>query len=117
MTVGLNKKSIAVLTSLVDHEIKRLSRRKDISSFYGEADNCSLIDIRNKLLSMLRDADLHSSCSYAELPEFRQYAQRKYRAELDEDLITMIEDLILRQKQQKGGTHIRVRERIKIALK
>jgi len=114
MTIGLNKKSITMLISLGNHEIKRLSGRKNISSFYSEADNCSLIDIRNKLLLMIKDADLNSSCSYAELPESRQYAQRKYRAELDEDLITMIEGLILRQKQQKGGTHIGVRERIKI---
>jgi len=100
MTVELSKKSIAVLISLVNHEIKRLNGRKDISSFYSEADNCSLMEIRNKLLLMLRDAALHSSCSYAELPEFRQYAQRKYRAELDEDLITMIEDLIEHQRQR-----------------
>jgi len=32
------------------------------------------------------------------LPEFREYAQEKY-PELDEDLITMIEDLILREKE------------------
>jgi len=32
-----------------------------------------------------------------ELPEFREYAQEKY-PELDEDLVTMIEDLIKRQK-------------------
>ncbi|GAI54917.1 unnamed protein product, partial [marine sediment metagenome] len=35
-----------------------------------------------------------------ELPEFREYAERKY-PELDEDLITMIEDLIEREKQRK----------------
>ena len=32
-----------------------------------------------------------------ELPEFREYARRKY-PELDEDLITMIEDVIKRQQ-------------------
>jgi len=31
-------------------------------------------------------------------PEFREYAQRKYPTELDEDLITMIEDLIERRR-------------------
>ena len=31
------------------------------------------------------------------LPEFRDYARLKYPDELDEDLITMIEDLIERQ--------------------
>ena len=38
----------------------------------------------------------------AELPEFRDYILEKY-PELDEDLITMIEDLILRKQQHKGG--------------
>ena len=32
------------------------------------------------------------------LPEFREYARQKYPNELDEDLITMIEDLIERQR-------------------
>ena len=34
-------------------------------------------------------------------PEFREYARRKYPAELDEDLITMIEDLIERRRGRK----------------
>ena len=34
-----------------------------------------------------------------DLPEFREYASRKY-PELDEDLITMIEDLIEREKER-----------------
>jgi len=37
-----------------------------------------------------------------ELPEFRDYATRKY-PEMHEDLITMIEDLIKRQKQLKDS--------------
>ena len=36
------------------------------------------------------------------LPEFRDYILCKY-PELDADLITMLEDLILRAKQQKEG--------------
>ena len=34
-------------------------------------------------------------------PEFREYAQHKYPEELDEDLITMIEDLIERRRKRK----------------
>ena len=34
----------------------------------------------------------------AEWPEFREYAHQKYPNELDEDLITMIEDLIERRR-------------------
>lgn len=33
-------------------------------------------------------------------PEFRDYARRKYPRELDEDLITMIEDLIERRRKR-----------------
>jgi len=39
-----------------------------------------------------------------EWPEFREYAYRKYPAELDEDLITMIEDLIERRREKRYGT-------------
>lgn len=37
----------------------------------------------------------------AEWPEFREYARRKYPRELDEDLISMIEDLIERKRAKK----------------
>ena len=36
-----------------------------------------------------------------EWPEFREYARNKYPNELDEDLITMIEDLIERRRQKR----------------
>ena len=36
-----------------------------------------------------------------EWPEFREYARRMYPNELDEDLITMIEDLIERRRQKR----------------
>lgn len=39
-----------------------------------------------------------------EWPEFREYARQKYPTELDEDLITMIEDLIERRRQRKYNT-------------
>ena len=34
-------------------------------------------------------------------PEFREYAHKKYPTELDEDLITMIEDHIERRRERK----------------
>jgi transcriptional regulator with XRE-family HTH domain len=37
----------------------------------------------------------------AKWPEFREYLYRKYPNELDEDLITIIEDLIERRKSRK----------------
>lgn len=36
-------------------------------------------------------------------PEFREYARVKYAQELDEDLITMIEDLIERRRRKREG--------------
>ena len=39
-----------------------------------------------------------------EWPEFREYAQHKYPNELDEDLITMIEDLIKRRRHRNYET-------------
>ncbi len=36
-----------------------------------------------------------------EWPEFREYARKKYPKELDEDLVTMIEDLIERRRQKR----------------
>jgi len=36
-------------------------------------------------------------------PEFREYAKTKYPKELDEDLITMIEDLIERRRARQYG--------------
>ncbi len=38
-----------------------------------------------------------------EWPEFREYARQKYPDELDEDLITMIEDLIERRRERRYG--------------
>ncbi len=39
-----------------------------------------------------------------EWPEFREYARKKYPDELDEDLVTMIEDLIERRRQKRYKT-------------
>jgi transcriptional regulator with XRE-family HTH domain len=39
-----------------------------------------------------------------EWPEFREYARGKYPKELDEDLITMIEDLIERRRGKRYDT-------------
>lgn len=39
----------------------------------------------------------------AEWPEFREYARHKYPNELDDDLITMIEDLIERRRARRYG--------------
>ena len=35
------------------------------------------------------------------LPEFREYAMQKYPDDLDEDMITMVEDLIYRRRRRR----------------
>ena len=39
----------------------------------------------------------------SELPDFREYVKRKYPQELDDDLVTLIEDLIERRRGRYGG--------------
>jgi len=39
----------------------------------------------------------------SELPDFREYVKRKYPQELDDDLVTLIEDLIERRRGRDGG--------------
>jgi transcriptional regulator with XRE-family HTH domain len=54
-----------------------------------------------KILSIVGHLPQIAEKSPAEWPEFREYAHHKYPAELDEDLITMIEDLIERRREKK----------------
>jgi transcriptional regulator with XRE-family HTH domain len=54
-----------------------------------------------KVLSIVGHLPSIAEIGYADWPEFREYARQKYPNELDEDLITMIEDLIERRRQKK----------------
>jgi transcriptional regulator with XRE-family HTH domain len=56
-----------------------------------------------KVLSVSGHMPRIAEKSTAEWPEFREYASIKYPNELDEDLITMIEDLIERRRAKKYG--------------
>ena len=56
-----------------------------------------------KVLSIAGHLPGVAETSPPEWPEFREYARQKYPAELDEDLITMIEDLIERRRQKRYG--------------
>jgi len=64
----------------------RSCRKKDTAS--GAVQSA----VTDALMLFLQDGQ-------TELPEFREYAREKY-PELDEDLITMIESLIKREKQK-----------------
>ena len=65
----------------------------------AEYSNVSL----ERVLSAIGHMPQLATTGPAEWPEFREYAQQKYPAELDEDLITMIEDLIERRRGRKHG--------------
>jgi transcriptional regulator with XRE-family HTH domain len=54
-----------------------------------------------KVLSIVGHLPGVAEIAPPEWPEFREYAQQKYPDELDEDLITMIEDLIERRRQKR----------------
>jgi len=54
-----------------------------------------------KVLSIVGHLPGVAEATPAEWPEFREYARRMYPDELDDDLITMIEDLIERRRQKR----------------
>jgi transcriptional regulator with XRE-family HTH domain len=54
-----------------------------------------------KVLSLVGHLPRVAEVAPPEWPEFREYARQKYPNELDEDLITMIEDLIERRRAKK----------------
>jgi hypothetical protein len=54
-----------------------------------------------KVLSIVGHLPRVAEAASPEWPEFREYARQKYPNELDEDLITMIEDLIERRRQKR----------------
>ena len=54
-----------------------------------------------KVLSIVGHLPRIAEVEHSDWPEFREYAQRKYPDELDEDLITMIESLIERRRARR----------------
>ena len=54
-----------------------------------------------KVLSITGHLPKVAETAPPEWPEFREYANQKYPNELDEDLITMIEDLIERRRARR----------------
>ena len=56
-----------------------------------------------KVLSIVGHLPRIAEKGPTEWPEFREYARQKYPAELDEDLISMIEDLIERRRERRYG--------------
>ena len=54
-----------------------------------------------KILSIAGHLPRVAETGPPEWPEFREYARQKYPGELDEDMITMIEDLIERRRGKR----------------
>jgi len=57
-----------------------------------------------KVLSIVGHLPTVAETRPPEWPEFREYARKKYPDELDEDMVTMIEDLIERRRQKRYET-------------
>ena len=57
-----------------------------------------------KILSIVGHLPRIAEATSNKWPEFREYARQKYPNELDDDLITMIEDLIERRRQKRYDT-------------
>ena len=60
-----------------------------------------------KILSIVGHLPRVAERPSVEWPEFREYARHRYPDELDEDLITMIEDLIERRRAKRYGSQSR----------
>ena len=54
-----------------------------------------------KILSIVGHLPKVAETAPPEWPEFREYARQMYPDELDEDMVTMIEDLIERRRQKR----------------
>ena len=57
--------------------------------------------VLEKILSLTGHVPEVAETIPAEWPEFREYAYRKYPYELDEDMITMIENIIERRRRRR----------------
>ncbi len=102
MAVKLEKSDISMLVSLVALEMGRCGSTRDENPGYYEW----LQGIRDKLLAMLASLGKLSTSGNGDLPEFREYARKKYGAELNEDLITIFEDLINMRRQELDSTDV-----------
>ncbi len=90
MAVRLEKGELSLLVSLLTLEIGK----------QGSPSYCQrLTAMRDKLLAGLAEKDTPGN---GDLPDFREYARKRYPAELDEDLVTMVEDLIQMRRQEVG---------------
>ena len=88
VAVRLERGELSLLVSLLTLEIGR----------QGSSGYCQrLIAIRDKLLAGLAEKE---PAGDGDLPDFREYARKRYPAELDEDLVTMVEDLIQMRRQE-----------------
>ena len=87
VAVRLERGELSLLVSLLTLEIGR----------QGSSSYCQrLTAMRDKLLAGLAEK---APSGDGDLPDFREYARKRYPAELDEDLVTMVEDLIQMRRQ------------------
>ena len=78
---------------LSGHDIPNTASCRRLAEYSG-------VPVEN-VLSVVGHMPKVAENKFADWPEFREYARQKYPNELDEDLITMIEDLIERRREKK----------------
>ncbi|MFC1951911.1 helix-turn-helix transcriptional regulator [Chloroflexota bacterium] len=91
--LGINHATVSRWLSGADTPSTRSCRR--LSEYSG-------VPVEN-ILSLTGHLTVVAEGGPVEWPEFREYARRKYPSELDDDLVTMIEDLIERRRQRRYG--------------
>lgn len=63
-----------------------------------------------KVLSLADHLPMVAEAARPEWPEFREYARKMYPNELDDDLITMIEDLIERRRRKRYNSRKKTKQ-------
>jgi len=95
LAVDLGVSHVTMLRWLAGKDIPSTKSCHKLAEYSG-APIQELLSITGHLPKMLEQVP-------AEWPAFREYAQKKYPEEIDEDIITMIEHLIEYRRKQKRG--------------
>ncbi len=98
---GISANQLAAELGLSHATVSRWLSKKDIPSPQSCQRLAEVSGVQlERILSLAGHMPQLSEIEADELPEFREYALVKYSTELDEDLITMIEDLIERRRKR-----------------
>lgn len=99
---GISPSRLAKEIGVSHATVSRWLARKDVPSPQSCEKLADYGGVRVEwLLSLARYLPALETAGATQWPEFREYARLKYPDELDEDVITMIEDLIERRRRKR----------------